>query len=159
MVADELHERAIRIAEIDAGAFALPAEARHRSQLDLDAVGAQMLHRTLDRAVPAETEIAVSGLDRDARQRLGLHARPVAIQLLAAQPENVGATFARNRLGTDDFGIERPRPIPVGNMDHTVIERYRQDSHGAGTTRRAFLPVSRRFARCPFPRSLRRRTP
>src|SRR5262245_66543377 len=58
-IADELHQRAVRIAEIDAGAVALGAEALHWPGLDHNVVLIQVRDGVIDRSAPFEAQIAV----------------------------------------------------------------------------------------------------
>src|SRR5262245_49221133 len=83
-VRDELEQRPVGVAEVDALALAVGAAARDRADLDLDASGRQVLDRAGDRAVPHEAQIAVPRADAVARDRRGVHARPVDVQLLVA---------------------------------------------------------------------------
>src|SRR5262245_45944320 len=57
-VRHELHQRAVGVAEVDAGPLAPRAEARHRSRFDRDVVRFQMRDRALDRPVPLKAQIA-----------------------------------------------------------------------------------------------------
>src|SRR5262249_3006910 len=84
-VRHELHQRAVRIAEVDAGAPALGAEALHRPGLDLDAAAAEMGDGVGDRSRPFEAEIAVARLHRQPRDLGRLHARAMHVELLVAE--------------------------------------------------------------------------
>ena len=53
-VRDELEQRPVGVAEVDALAGALSAEARHRSEFDLDAEALEVRHRVFDRRRPDE---------------------------------------------------------------------------------------------------------
>src|SRR5215813_10670226 len=80
-VRHELHQRAVRIAEVDAGAPALGAEALHRAGFDGDAAAAEMRDRVGDRAHPLEAEVAVAGLHRQPRDLGRFDARAVYVEL------------------------------------------------------------------------------
>src|SRR5688572_3714122 len=98
MIADELHQRSIGIAEIDAGSVAQCAVASDRAKLNRNVLRFEVPLCIGDRPVPAETEITVAGRDGNARQRLALLVRPVAVELLGAQPKDETATLGGNGL-------------------------------------------------------------
>src|ERR1700761_5520365 len=71
-IGDEFQQRTVRIAEIDAVAQPLGAEAGLRTAVDGDAVALQMRDRPVDRPVPFEAEIAPARRHRYPRHRLGV---------------------------------------------------------------------------------------
>src|SRR6266550_444740 len=85
-VGDELEQSAIGVAEVDAQALALRAGAPYGSLLDRHLPPLEVLHGLLDRARPFEAEVAVAGLHRYAGKGRRVDARPVHVQLLAAEP-------------------------------------------------------------------------
>src|SRR5262245_55391579 len=85
-VRDQLEQAAVRVAEVDAAARAAGSEPFDRPELDLDPESAQALHRGLDRTVPDEAEVAVTGADRIDRTWMRLAPRTVNVQLLRAEP-------------------------------------------------------------------------
>ena len=84
-VRHEFHQRAVGIAEIDAGARALGAVALHRPEFDAHALAPEMRDRVGDRPDPFEAEIAVAGRDRKPRDRRASR-RGRAVELLVAEP-------------------------------------------------------------------------
>jgi hypothetical protein len=57
---NEFQQRAVRIAEIDAGAGALGAEALDRTRIDRDAAALEVSDGIRDRPIPLEAQIAVA---------------------------------------------------------------------------------------------------
>src|SRR3954470_14209875 len=82
LIGNELEQRAVGIAEIDAGSRALCTEALDGPGVDRDAAALEMADGVGDRPVPLEAEIAVAGLDRKPR---GVKSRPVQIELHRAE--------------------------------------------------------------------------
>src|SRR5579883_63272 len=144
-VGHELHQRSIRIAEVDAGAAALGAEALHRAGFDLDAVALQVRDSVGDRTSPLEAEVAVARLHRQPRHLGRLDARPVHVELLVAEPVRE-AGGPRYQLGAEHVAIERIRALPLGDMDDTVIEPRRQ-CHDLGHDVHPLSRISRPFSR------------
>src|SRR6185503_530997 len=81
-VHDELEQRAVGVAEVHARAVAAGSGALDRAELDLHAVLREVRDRVLDRAVPAEAEIAVARAHRIARHRRTVDAGAVEVELL-----------------------------------------------------------------------------
>lgn len=77
-----------------------------RTQLDCDAVGAQVRDRPGDRAVPNETQVAIPGRDSHARDRLRRRARRVDVQLLLAEAVGAAATWQLAHFGAEDIPVE-----------------------------------------------------
>src|SRR5689334_10079449 len=102
MVADELEQRAVGVAEV----HALPAAARtlalDRPELHLHPTLAQMGRGILDRPVPAEAQVAVPGPHRIDRARLRLAPGPVDVQLLLADAVGVPAVLELDQLRAED---------------------------------------------------------
>src|SRR5205807_7214604 len=107
-------QAAVRIAEIHAGARSARALAAKRSGLDRDAMAREVRDRGIDRARPLEAEIAVARRDRHPRDRGGLHARRMDIELLIADAVE-RAAVAFDDLGTDEVAIERVRARAIGD--------------------------------------------
>ena len=79
-------------------------------------------YRLLDRAVPDEAQVAVPGPDAIARHGLGVHARPVHVELLGAEAIRP-ARPALDQLGADHIAVERVRALQVRDRDDAVVER------------------------------------
>src|SRR6059058_982046 len=97
-VCHEFHQRAVRIAEIDAGAGALGTEALHRPALDGNAAALQMGNGVSDRAAPFKTQVAVARRDRNASHLRRAHARSMHVELFVAEAIGV-AGRARYQFG------------------------------------------------------------
>jgi hypothetical protein len=127
-VRDELEQRPVRVAEVDAHARAAGAGALDRAGLDRDASGAKVLDRRLDRAVPHEAEVAVSrahGLP--GYEVADVRSRPVDVQALLA--DCVGEAVPElDYLRAQDVTVEGVRPLPVGDRDDDVVEPELQSS-------------------------------
>src|SRR5690348_10274037 len=105
VVGDELHERAVRVAEVDAAALAERRDARDRSELDRDAVAGEVIDRRLDRSRPPEAHVAVAGAHAVAGDRLGRDPGSVDVELTSGEAvDEAGA--ALDHLGTDHVAIE-----------------------------------------------------
>src|SRR5260370_22007091 len=81
LIRHEFQERAVGIAEIDAGALPLGALAFHGPELDRHLVTSEMCDGVGDRAFPFETDIAVAGLHRQPRYAHAAHAGSAKIEL------------------------------------------------------------------------------
>src|SRR5487761_532784 len=128
-VRDQLEQRAVRVAEVHAGASAAPARAGRRAELDLNAAGEEMRDRFLRRAVPAEAEVAVAGLDRIGRARHRARARAVDVQLLAVrQAVGVAAPGDLLHLDPEHVRVEAIGALVVGDCYDDVV-----DPRGQGT--------------------------
>jgi hypothetical protein len=79
-VANELEQRAIRVAEVHAGSFTVSTIPGHRSQLDFYFTLMEMLDEASHVPRPDEAEITATWSDRNACDRLRDHARAVHIQ-------------------------------------------------------------------------------
>src|SRR5262249_6985902 len=97
-IGHELHQRAVWITKIDAGARALRAEALHRSAFNGNGAALQMCNRIRDRPDPFETQIAVARRDRDASDLGRLHAGPMNIELPIAEAIGI-ADRSRHQFG------------------------------------------------------------
>ena len=136
----EFHQRAVGIAEIDAGALPLGAEALQRTPLDGDTAALKVLYRIRDRSAPFKTKIAVAGRDRKPRHFRGLDAGAMNVELPVAETIGV-ADRPGDQLGAEHLGVEGVRALPVGHVDHAMVERYRQ--HGLQPFCRSSRPRSR----------------
>src|SRR5215831_14261865 len=126
-VGDELEQRAIGIAEVDAHPIAARTCALDRSELGGYAMCVQMCLSLRDRSGPLETQIAVSRRNGAPRHRRGIESGPVTVELQVAK--SIDPTIApRYDLGAHHIPIERVRPRPVRDMDDAVIELER--GHG-----------------------------
>src|SRR5215471_3134814 len=120
-VGDELEQRAIGIAEVDAHPIAARTCALDRSELGGYAMCVQMCLSLRDRSGPLETQIAVSRRNGAPRHRRGIESGPVTVELQVAK--SIGPTIApRYSLCAHHIPIERVRPRPVRDMDDAVIE-------------------------------------
>src|SRR6266851_5551268 len=81
LIRHEFQERAVGIPEIDAGALPLGALALYRPKLDRHLMAGQMRDGVGDRTFPLEADVAVAGLDRQARHDHAAHAGSVEIEL------------------------------------------------------------------------------
>src|SRR5260370_42108388 len=82
----EFEERAVGIAEIDAGAPPFGANALHGSELDRHLVAGQMRDGIGDRAFPLEADVAVAWLHRQAPRDHTPHAGSLKVALGIAGP-------------------------------------------------------------------------
>src|SRR5262249_14092293 len=121
MVGNEFQERAVGVAEIDAGAGPLGAEALHRPGLDGNAAALEVNDGVRDRPVPLKANIAVARSYRkpcDLRRR---KSRSMQVELRGA--ETVGPTlWPLNELGAQHIAVERVRALPIGDMHHAMVE-------------------------------------
>src|SRR5262245_51106866 len=92
-----------------------------------------------DRPVPAEAEVAVAWRDGNAGERVALLVGAMHVELLLAQPEHPAAAFGRDSLGADHACVEIHRLLPLGDVDHAMVEACRRFSHELRTSRRALL--------------------
>src|SRR5262252_1133014 len=129
LIRHKFEQRAVRIAEIHAGALTLGAIAPHRTQLDCYPVARQMRDGIADRALPLEANVAVTGLHRQACHDHAAHAGPVEIELGIAEPIRKKLP-ARYDFGADDVAIERVGTLPVGHVDDAMVKFHRQDHGG-----------------------------
>src|SRR6516225_9071963 len=122
MIGNEFQQRAVGVAEIDAGAGALGAEALDRPGVDRDTAALKVGDGVRNRPVPLEAQIAVARLDRQPRHLGWVKARPMQIELRGAEP--VGpALRAPNKLGAEHIAVEHVGALPVRDMHHAVVER------------------------------------
>src|SRR3982751_3765531 len=98
MVANELEERAVRIAEVDALPAAARALALDRAELGLDPAPGQERGRFLGGAVEAEAEVAVPRPHRVGGARMRLAPGPVHVQLLLAEAVGMAAVLKLDEL-------------------------------------------------------------
>src|ERR1700691_4995989 len=84
-VGHELHQRAVGIAEIDAGARTLGAEALHRPALDANTATIERGDGIGDRPYPFEAQVAVARCHRQPLHLRGLAARAMNVELLVAE--------------------------------------------------------------------------
>ncbi len=111
------------IAEVHARALTASSCTLDGPRLELDVVGAQMLHGFLDRAGPDEAEVGVSGthrLGRDQAADVGVGA--VDVQALVAEGVGEPAGPDRHDLGAEDIAVEGVRALPVAYRDDDVVE-------------------------------------
>src|SRR5262245_61018454 len=122
MVGNEFQQRAVGVAEIDAGAGALGAEALDRPGVDRDTATLKVGDGVGNRPAPLEAEVAVARLDRKPRHLGRMKARSMQIELRGAEP--IGPRLrAPNELGAEQIAVERVRALPVRDVHHAVVER------------------------------------
>src|SRR5262249_29603428 len=85
MIRNEFQQRAVGVAEIDAGAGALCAEALDRPGVDGHTAALEMDDGICDRPVPLEAKIAVAGRDRQPRHLGRMKARTMQVELRGAK--------------------------------------------------------------------------
>lgn len=95
-VANELEQRAIRVAEVHAHSFTLSAAPSHRAQLDLHTTLPEMLNGLGYWRGPDETKIATTGWDGDTRHRLRDYARAMHIQSHVTELVDPASTLPQN---------------------------------------------------------------
>jgi hypothetical protein len=122
-VRNELEQRSVRVAEVDA----LPAAPRSGpldgARLDGDAAGEEVLDGSLDRALPHEAEVAVPGAHGLARDEVAdVGRRAVDVQALVAERVGDAVLPKRNDLRAEDVAVEGVRPLPVRDRDDDVVE-------------------------------------
>src|SRR5579859_212480 len=128
-VNDELEQRSIRIAKVQARAGTARADALGRAFDHLDAVRGQVRLRLFDRAVPAEAQVAVPRPHRVDRARRRGVAGTVDVELGAAGESIADAPIRQvDHLGAEDVAVERGRAVVVRDGDDDVIEGG--DPHG-----------------------------
>ena len=128
-VRDQLEQRAVGVAEVHARARPSSSRTLDGPGLELDLVGAQMLHRLPDGAGPDEAEVGVArthGLGRNQAPDIGVGA--VDVQALVAEGVRVAPRLQWDDLGAEDVGIERVRAAPVADRDDDVVEPQPQVS-------------------------------
>src|SRR6266702_687234 len=122
MIGNEFQQRAVGVAEIDAGAGALGAEALDRPRIDGNAATLKVGDGVGNRPVPLEAEVAVARLDRKPRHLGRMKARSMQVELRNAEP--IGPPLrAPNELGAEHVAVERVRALPVRDVHHAVVER------------------------------------
>src|SRR5581483_9540054 len=120
-VRDELQQRPVRVAEVEARALPSGRAALHGSELDGDAVRGEMRGGGLDMSWPFEARVAVAGRHRQPRHRVGMDSGPVAIELRVA--EAIGPAVALpDQLGAQHVAIEGIGAHPVGDVDDAVVQ-------------------------------------
>ena len=83
----------------------------------------EVLERRVDRAVPLEAEVAVSGSDRYPRDHRRPRSGSVNVQLLAADP--IGhAPVDLDDLGTENISVERVRSLEIADRNDDVVEAH-----------------------------------
>src|SRR6516162_7593506 len=140
MIGNEFQQRAVGVAEIDAGAGALGAEALDRPGVDRDPATLKVGDGVGNRPVPLEAKVAVARLDRKPRHLGRMKARSMQIELRGAEP--IGPPLrAPNELGAEHIAVERVRALPVRDVHHAVVERdgerHGRSSSADATSRRA----------------------
>src|SRR5262249_48064645 len=122
LIGNEFQQRTVGVAEIDAGAGALGAEALDRPGVDRDTAALKMGDGVGNRPVPLEAEVAVARLHGKPRHLGWMKARSMQIELRRA--ETIGPPLrASNELGAEHIAVERVRALPVRDMYHAVVER------------------------------------
>src|SRR5262245_19584361 len=120
MVGNEFQERAVGVAEIEAGAGPLSAEALQRPGLDRNAAALEVNEGSRERSVPLEAHIAVARCDRQPRHLRRMKARTMQVELRVG--ETIGpALGTANELGAQHVTVERIRALPVGDMYDAVV--------------------------------------
>src|SRR5262249_57317968 len=121
MIGNEFQQRAVGVAEIDAGAGALGAVALDRPGVDRDTATLKVGDGVGNRPAPLEAEVAVARLDRKPRHLGRMKARSMQIELRGAEP--IGPPLrAPNELGAEHIAVERVRALPVRDVHHAVVE-------------------------------------
>src|SRR5262249_49191543 len=140
-IGNELEQRAIGVAKIDARPRPLRAEAFGRPGVDLHAAALEMSDGRRDRPVPFETEIAVAGLDGQPRHFGGMKARTMQIELHGAE-SICPALRPGDELGAEHVAVECVRALPVGHMHDAMIELDRQRHRRLPAPRRVWMAES-----------------
>src|SRR5262249_7797171 len=143
MVGNEFQERTVGVAEIDASAGPLGAEALHRPGLDRNAAALEVNDGLRDRSVPLEADIAVARSYRKPRDFGRMKSRSMQVELRGA--ETVGPTlWPLNELGAQHIAVERVRALPVGDMYDAVVEADRQRHRQRSLMRRCGVHAAER---------------
>ena len=121
VVGDELQQRPVWIAEVDALALAACAVALDGSFLDRDAAFGEMRHGATDRAVPDEAQVAIAGLDRDPRNWASGDAGAMDLQLLCSEAVRP-PWLTCNELGAKDIAVEAVRSLPIRHGNNAMIQ-------------------------------------
>jgi hypothetical protein len=106
IVGDKLQKGSVRVAEINRNPAAASAEARDRTEFDLDSMRFEVVHGLIDRTGPFKTEITSTRRNRNLRQRHRLDTRAVQIQLRVLEPVSPPLISSDN-FHPDYFAIKR----------------------------------------------------
>src|SRR5919197_171294 len=132
-VRDQLEQRPVRVAEVDARAGAAGAGPLTWPELGLDAARAEVRDRLVRRPGEVKAEVAVARPHGIGGARLGRRPRPVHVQLSpVGEPVRVAAAVELDDLGAEHVAVEGVRSFPVGDGDHDVIEAGYSHSIVAG---------------------------
>ena len=123
VIADELEQGTVGIAEVHADTVAARSGPLHGAELDGDTVCAQVLDRARDRPVPAEAEVAVPRLDPHSRHGLRGGAGHVHVQLLNAEAIRVTPAGKLQYFRTEHVAVEGVRPRGIRDGEDRVVER------------------------------------
>src|SRR5438552_10588155 len=132
-VGDELEERAIWIPEVHARGAALRSAARHGPGFNASAVGFEVRDCPRDRAVPLETEVAVTGGHRNTRDHRWPHAWTVHVELLTT--DSVGdSPVDLDDISAEHVSIEGVRTLEVADRDDDVVKAHARTIRASGET-------------------------
>jgi hypothetical protein len=123
LIRNELHQLAIRIAEINTDTLSLHARSDNRTDFDRHLERGEVRYGDFDQARPFEAEVAAASWNWNPRVRLARLARTMHIQLFA--PKAIRPTiWESNQLCSQDVAIKAIGALPVGDGDDTVVELW-----------------------------------
>jgi hypothetical protein len=108
--------------KVDAGPAPSGPAAVGWPDLDRNTAASQVRDRVLDWAIPLEAQVAVARCNWNLGDRIADRARPVDVELLAAESSCSRAVTAVDELGTEHTAVERVGHCPVRYVDHAVTE-------------------------------------
>jgi hypothetical protein len=122
-IRNKLQQRPVGIAKINAHTLTFGPEARDRSELHWHIAASQMRDRRVDRPMPFEAQITVTGLNWQPGHRHGTKTRAVHIELRPTKPVRPPRELF-DEFGAHHLLVEGVATCPVGHVNHTVVERY-----------------------------------
>jgi len=132
-VGDELEQCPVGVAEVHACAPPLRSASRHGPGFNANAMGFEVRDRLTDRAVPLETEVAVTGGYRYARDHRWPYARTVHVELLTA--DSVGdPPVDLEDISAEHVSVEVVRTLEVADRDDDVVQAPARTIRARGET-------------------------
>jgi hypothetical protein len=122
-IRNKLQQRPVGIAKINAHTLTFGPEARDRSELHWHIAASQMRDRRVDRPMPFEAQITVTGLNWQPGHRHGTKTRAVHIELRPTKPVRPPRELF-DEISAHDLLVECVAACPVGHVNHAVVERY-----------------------------------
>jgi hypothetical protein len=123
LIRNKLQQRPVGIPKINAHTLTFGPEARDRPELHCHIAASQMRDRRVDRPMPFEAQITVTGLNWQPGHRHGTKTRAVHIELRPTKPVRPPRELF-DEISAHDLLVECVAACPVGHVNHAVVERY-----------------------------------